>query len=88
MLKPTYMMQALPQPPKLYSPNLLNNLFRHPCMRIDFVVDDLGVTRQTAAKYLDTRADTGFVEKHQAGRSNYRINSALVQLFMDVSEGR
>jgi Fic family protein len=74
--------------PKLYSQDLLNNLFRHPYTRIDFVVDDLGVTRQTAAKYLDTLAETGFVEKHQAGRSNYYINSALVRLFLDVSGGR
>lgn len=74
--------------PKVYSQDLLNNLFRHPYTRIEYVVGDLGVTRQTAAKYLDTLAETGFVEKHQAGRSNYYINSALVRLFMDVSEGR
>jgi Fic family protein len=74
--------------PKIYSQDLLNNLFRHPYTRIEYVVGDIGVTRQTAAKYLDTLAETGFVEKHQAGRSNYYINSALVRLFMDVSEGR
>jgi predicted transcriptional regulator len=63
-------------------------MFRHPYTRIEFVVADLGVTRQTAAKYLDTLAGTGFVEKHQAGRSNYYINAALVRLFLDVSGGR
>lgn len=74
--------------PKIYSQDLLNNMFRHPYTRIEFVVADLGVTRQTAAKYLDTLAETGFVEKHQAGRSNYYINTALVRLFLDVSGGR
>ncbi|GAK46548.1 cell filamentation cAMP-inducing protein Fic [Tepidicaulis marinus] len=74
--------------PKLYSQDLLNNLFRHPYTRIEFVMNDLHVTRQTAAKYLDTLADKGFVEKHQAGRSNYYINTALVRLFLDVSGGR
>ncbi len=44
--------------------------------------------RRTTAKYLDTLADTGFVEKHQAGRSNYYINMALVRLFLDVSGGQ
>jgi len=74
--------------PKIYSQDLLNNMFRHPYTRIEFVVADLGVTRQTAAKYLDTLAETGFVEKHQSGRSNYYINAALVRLFLDVSGGR
>ena len=71
--------------PKIYSQELLNNLFRHPYTRIDFVMADLGVTRQTAAKYLDTLAEAGFVEKHQAGRSNYYVNVALMQLFLDVA---
>lgn len=33
---------------QLYSQELLNNLFRHPYTRIDFVQNELGVTRQTA----------------------------------------
>lgn len=74
--------------PKLYSQDLLNNLFRHPYTRIEFLVTDLGVTRQTAARYLDTLADRGFVEKHHAGRSNYYINVALVRLFLEASGGK
>lgn len=74
--------------PKLYSQDLLNNLFRHPYTRIEFVMNDLGVTRQTAARYLDTLAENGFVTKQQAGRSNYYINNNLVQLFLRVSGDR
>ncbi|WP_294535689.1 Fic/DOC family N-terminal domain-containing protein [uncultured Rhodoblastus sp.] len=74
--------------PKLYSQDLLNNLFRHPYTRIDYVVQDLKVTRQTAARHLDTLAEHGFVAKHQAGRSNYYINQELVRLFLDVSGGQ
>ncbi len=74
--------------PKLYSQELLNNLFRHPYTRIEYVQNDLDITRQTAAKYLDTLAEHGFVEKHQAGRNNYYINTELVRLFLDVSGGR
>lgn len=73
--------------PKLYSQDLLNNLFRHPYTRIDFLMTDLGVTRQTAAKHLDKLAEAGFVQKQQAGRSNYYVNSALVNLFLEVGEG-
>ena len=72
--------------PKLYSQDLLNNLFRHPYTRIDYVQQELNVTRQTAARYLDTLADAGFVSKHQSGRNNYYINDRLVALFLKVSE--
>lgn len=73
--------------PKLYSQDLLNNLFRHPYTRIDFVTHDLGVSRQTAAKYLDELSSKSFVEKVQIGRNNYYINTKLVQLFLDVAGG-
>ena len=63
--------------PSLYSQDLLNNLFRHPYTRIEFVVNDLKVSRQTAAKYLDLLAEKGFVAKHKSGRSNYYVNTAL-----------
>lgn len=74
--------------PNLYSQDLLNNLFRHPYTRIEFVVKDLGVSRQTAAKYLDLLAERDFVAKHRTGRSNYYVNEALVRLFLDVSGRR
>ncbi len=74
--------------PKLYSQDLLNNLFRHPYTRIEFLVTELRVTRQTAAKYLEALAEAGFVQKQQAGRSNHYVNTALVALFLDVAGGR
>lgn len=45
-----------------------------------------GHTRQTAARYLDTLAEHGFVDKHRAGKNNYFINTRLVRLLMAVSE--
>lgn len=74
--------------PGLYSQDLLNNLFRHPYTRIEFVVKDLGVSRQTAAKYLDLLAEKGFVAKHRSGRSNDYVNTDLVRLFVEESGGR
>ena len=74
--------------PKLYSQELLNNLFRHPYTRVDFVTRDLGVTRQTAAKYSDPLSATGFVTKHRAGRNTHYINTNLVRLFLETQAGR
>jgi Fic family protein len=72
--------------PKLYSQELLNNLFRHPYTRIEYVQQDLDLkARQTAARYLDILAEKGFVEKRPTGRNNYYINTALVRLFFEVS---
>lgn len=71
---------------KLYSQELLNNLFRHPYTRIEYFQGDLKITRQTAARYLDSLAEHGFVDKHRAGKNNYFINTRLVRLLMTVSE--
>ncbi len=39
--------------PKLYSQDLLNNLFRYPYTKIEFVENERGVFRPTAGKYLE-----------------------------------
>ena len=69
-----------------YSQDLLNNLFRHPYTRIEFVQKELSVTRQTAARYLDQLADAGFVDKQQLGRSNYYVNARLVALLLHAGD--
>ncbi len=70
----------------IYSQDLLNNLFRHPYTRIEYVQRELGVTRQTAARYLDRLAAAGFIIKHQIGRHNVYINKPLCDLFLKVSD--
>ncbi len=45
-----------------YSQDLINNLFSHPYTKIQFVMDDLDVSRITATKYLDDLATGGFPE--------------------------
>jgi len=71
--------------PKIYSQELLNNLFNHPYTKIDFVVNDLGVTRLTASRYLDQLVMKGFVKKQKLGRSNYYINIPLYSLLSNKS---
>lgn len=66
---------------RIYSQDLLNNLFRHPYTRIDYLVNDLGVSRQTASKYLDQLAAGGLLVKHHSGRNVYFINAPLMELF-------
>lgn len=67
--------------PKIYSHELLTNLFRHPYTKIDAVQEDLGVSRITASKYLSELTETGFLEKHRMGKYNYFVNRPLVQIF-------
>ena len=71
--------------PKIYSQDLLNNLFRNPYTRIDYVAKDLTVDRRTARKYLKQLTEKGIVEEVKAGRNNYYINKKLVDLFVSVS---
>jgi len=72
--------------PKIYSQDLLNNLFRHPYTKIESVQADLGVSRLTAAKYLEQLTDKGFIEKHKIGRYNYYVNRPLMNIFMDIPD--
>jgi Fic family protein len=71
--------------PKLYSQELLNNLFRHPYTKIEFVERDLDVSRITAAKHLDALAQRGFVEKQKIGRTNFYINRPLFSLLTSIT---
>lgn len=75
--------QLRSQHPKLYTQDLLNNLFRHPYTRIEFVQEELGISRPTATKYLDELARSGLLLKHRSGRNNYYINEPLVKLFAE-----
>jgi Fic family protein len=72
--------------PKLHSQDLLNNLFRHPYTRIEYMQNDLGRTRQTAAKYLEELTEAGFLSKLKGdARSVYYVNRPLVALLQKGS---
>ena len=72
--------------PRLYSQDLLNNLFRHPYTKISFLQGDLRVSRITAARYLDKLAEAGYLGKNRVGRSNYYVNRPLVELLTHIPE--
>jgi len=71
--------------PKLYSQDLLNNLFRYPYTKIEFVERELGVSRITAAKYLGLLGREGFVRKQKLGKTNFYINEPLFALLSEVA---
>ncbi len=62
---------------RFYSQDLINNLFSHPYTKIEFIENDLGVSRLTATKYLNKLTAGGFLHKRKIGRSNYYINLPL-----------
>lgn len=65
---------------RFYSQDLINNLFTHPYTKIEFLQNDLKVSRLTATKYLDTLAADGLLEKRRIGRTNYYINTPLYEI--------
>lgn len=72
--------------PKIYSQDLLNNLFFHPYTKVQFVIDQLGVSRITATRYLNQLAEHGFVSKHKMGRTNFYVNEPLLRLISQQEE--
>ena len=70
--------------PKVYSKDLLEIIFMHPYTKIDFLVDKLGLHRDTAAKYLKELETIGILENIKIGRHKYFIN---VELFNILKKG-
>lgn len=71
--------------PKLYSQDLLNNLYRHPYTKIEFIERELGVSRITATKYLQQLSQAGLVRKQKMGKTNFYINEPLFALLSGVT---
>ena len=69
-----------------YNHELLNNLFRHPYTKIEYIERDLEVSRFTASKYLDVIVENGLAEKIKINTSNYYINKRLVDLFINQAD--
>lgn len=69
---------------KFYSQDLLNNLFRHPYTKIEFLQNELQISRQSASKYLNDLAndEKAILTKVKVGRDYFFINQSLMDLFM------
>jgi Fic family protein len=66
--------------PKLYSQDLLNNLFKYPYTKIEFFERDLGISSRTATRYLEALIAEGLLKKQKVGRNNFYLNEQLFQL--------
>ena len=69
-----------------YNHELLNGLFYHPYTKIDHVVANMQVSRQTASKYLDRIVALGLLKKEKMGKENYYINTRLMNIFIDFGQ--
>ena len=57
--------------------NLMYRFLNFLYKKIEFVVNDLGVSRLTAANYLNKLADDKMLIKNKLGTGNYYINEEL-----------
>lgn len=68
--------------PKKYSQDLLNNLFKNPYTKKEFLARDLQMTERTAQNYLDEIAEIELLEKIKVGNANYYMNNNLIKALM------
>ena len=70
--------------PKLYSKDLIEILFHHPYTKIDFLVDGLGLHRDTASRYLKQLETLGILQSLKIKNSKFYIN---IELFARLKKG-
>ena len=70
---------------KVYSQDLLNNLFRHPYTKIDFVEKEHNIHHNTARKYLEALVPE-ILTKHKIGRENIYLNKDLYKLLINAGQ--
>ena len=66
--------------PKIYSNELLNSLFFEVYTKINYIEDRCGVTRQTAATYLNQLVYADLLEYEKIGRESIYKNIRLINL--------
>ncbi len=66
--------------PKIYSKELVEELFVHPYCKIEFLVNVLGIERKAASKYLVQLEDVGILKQYKIGREKIFINLKLLEL--------
>jgi len=69
--------------PKMYSQDLLNNLFRYPYTKIEYLIKDLQISRNTAIRYLDQLESLNLVAKKKVGRDNFYLNKSLIDILIN-----
>jgi len=68
------------QLPKIYSKDLVEILFMHPYTKIDFLVEELGLHRHTASKYLNELEKINIMKSIKIQNSKYFVNEELFNI--------
>jgi Fic family protein len=66
--------------PKIYSHELIDLIFEKPYARIQNVIDQFNVQRQSASRYLQELAQIGVLEARMFGREKLYLHPRLLQL--------
>lgn len=70
--------------PKIYSKDLIEQLFIHPYCKIEFLVANLKIERKGASRYLTNLEEIGILESHKKGKETIYIHSKLYSLLQKV----
>lgn len=69
--------------PKIYSHELINNLYQYPYTKVDFVARDCGVHHNTALHRLSLLVNLGILERLKYGKTYFYVNKKLFSLLSD-----
>ena len=69
--------------PKIYSYELITNLFEHPYTKVDFLSTATGVHNNTARNHLKLLVDIGVLHKLDIGKEHYYVNTELFELLQE-----
>jgi Fic family protein len=83
-LQQRYKLKIREEHPKIYSQDLLNNIFKNPYTKIAFLKNDLQVSRLTASRYLDELNKSDILIKKKLGKENYYFNAELISLLSNT----
>ncbi|MHC4745537.1 MAG: protein adenylyltransferase Fic [Planctomycetota bacterium] len=72
--------------PKIYSRELIDEVFTQPYCRIDNLVQRGIAKRQTASRYLKLLVEIGVLEERKIGREKLFVNPHLLSLLADEGE--
>lgn len=66
--------------PRIYSKDLIEQLFIHPYCKIEFLVNGMGLNRKTASNYLKNLEELKILQSEEKGKELIFINTQLYQL--------
>lgn len=66
--------------PKIYSKELVENIFEQPYTKIEYITNKLGVERKAASRYLRKLKEIGILESKKVGKEIIYINKGLITL--------